>query len=127
MKSEIELMENGNLRIHLPVALRSHGGKKKIVPLDSEAHTPLLTLLARAYNWQKAIDEGKYANGKCLADALGIDISKVSRTLRLTRLSPKIVHAIISGDYPDTLNSTSLRENIPLNWAEQERLFFGRR
>ena len=125
MGSEIEILGNGNILIRLRMALRCHGNRKIIVPAEECGETPLLTQLARAMRWQKAIDDGKFANGKCLAQTLGVDESMVSRTLRLLRLSPRIVHAIVAGDYPETLNSTSLRKNIPLDWEEQERLFLG--
>lgn len=122
MKIRIEELENGNLRVALPVALRSHGGKRRIVPVGGENEKDsLLTHLARAYAWQKAIDEGRFPNGKALSDALGIDLARVSRTLRLTRLSPTMVHRIITGDYPATLTSARLRENIPVDWDEQEK------
>ena len=58
------------------VSLRCRGGRRRIVPLDGDEPTqeaPLATMLARAWSWQRAIDEGRYANGKELADALGID------------------------------------------------------
>lgn len=71
--------------------------------------------------WQKAIDEGRFRNGKALSDALGIDLARVSQTLRLTRLSLTMVHRIITGDYPATLTSARLRENIPVDWDEQEK------
>ena len=122
MKSEIEIAVNGNIRIHIPVVLRCHGGQKRIVTQEDGAKTPLLVQLARAHAWQRAIDEGRYANGSKLAQALGIDPSLVSRTMRLARLSPAMVHRIVTGDYPESLNCTSLRETIPLDWGEQEAL-----
>jgi hypothetical protein len=76
MKIRTERLENGNLRVHLPVALRCRGGHRIIVPLDGDEpaqEAPLATMLARAWSWQRAIDEGRYANGKEPADALGID------------------------------------------------------
>ena len=99
MKSEVEIAENGNIRIHIPAVLRCHGGQKRIVTR-----------------------EGRYANGSDLAKALGVDPSLVSRTMRLTRLSPAMVHRIVTGDYPESLSCTSLRETIPLDWREQEAL-----
>ena len=123
MKIKIEELENGNLRVALPIALRSHGGKRLIVPAGGENEADsLLTHLARAYAWQKVIDEGMFANGKSLARALGLDFSRVSRTLRLTRLSPAMVHRIITGDYPASLNSASIRGSIPVDWDEQEKV-----
>ena len=59
------------------------------------------------------------------ADALGIDRSRVSRTLRLATLSPEIVHRIVSDDLPPTLTAMRLRESIPLDWDEQERELLG--
>ena len=80
---------------------------------------------ARAWSWQRAIDEGRYANGKELADALGIDRSRVSRTLRLAMFSPRVVNRIVTGDIPPTLTVLRLRESIPLDWEEQERELLG--
>ena len=125
MESEIEITANGNIRIHISAVLRSHCGQKMIVTPDKGADTPLLTLLARAHAWQKAIDEGAYANALELARALGLDRSLVSRIIRLTRLSPAIVHRIVAGDCPASITCASLRETIPLDWREQERLLFG--
>jgi hypothetical protein len=82
-------------------------------------------MLARAWSWQRAIDEGRYANGKELADALGIDRSRVSRTLRLAMLSPRVVNRIVTGDIPPTLNTSRLREGIPHEWGEQESVLLG--
>jgi hypothetical protein len=128
MKIRTERLDNGNLRVHLPVALRCRGGHRIIVPLDGGEPTqeaPLATMLARAWSWQRAIDEGCYANGKELADALGIDRSCVSRTLRFAMLSPKVVHRIVTDDVPTSLTVLRLRESIPLDWEEQERELFG--
>ena len=106
----------------LLAALRSNGDNRRIVSCCGEnKKDSLLPHLARAYAWQKAIDEGRFPNGKALSDALGIDLARVSRTLRLTRLSPTMVHRIITGDYPATLTSARLRENIPVDWDEQEK------
>ncbi|MBR6058723.1 MAG: hypothetical protein IKP58_11200 [Victivallales bacterium] len=128
MKIRTERLENGNLRVHLPVALRCRGGHRIIVPLDGDEpaqEASLATMLARAWSWQRAIDEGRYPNGKELAAALGIDRSFVSRTLRLAMLSPEIVHRIVTDDIPPTLTAMRLRESIPLDWGEQERELLG--
>jgi GTP-sensing pleiotropic transcriptional regulator CodY len=60
-----------------------------------------------------------------VADALGIDRSCVSRTLRFAMLSPKVVHRIVTGDIPPTLTVLRLRESIPLDWEEQESELLG--
>ena len=128
MKIRTERLDNGNLRVHLPVALRCRGGPRIIVPLDGDEpaqEAPLATMLARAWSWQRAIDEGCYANGKELAEALGIDRSCVSRTLRFAMLSPKVVHRIVTDDVPTSLTVLRLRGSIPPEWGEQERELLG--
>ena len=128
MKIRTERLENGNLRVRLPVVLRCQGGRRRIVPLDGDEparESSLATMLARTLAWQRAIDEGRYANGKELADALGIDRSRSSRTLRLAMLSPRVVNRIVTGDIPPTLTVLRLRESIPLDWEEQERELLG--
>ena len=42
------------------------------------------------------IDEGGFKNIDELANELGIDSGAVARTIRLTLLSPKVIHKIIS-------------------------------
>ena len=128
MKIRTERLENGNLRVHLPVALRCRGGHRIIVPLDGDEpaqEASLATMLARALAWQRAVDEGRYANGKELAEALGIDCSCVSRTLRFAMLSPRVVHRIVTDDVPTSLTVLRLRESLPLDWEEQERELLG--
>ena len=128
MKIRTERLDNGNLRVHLPVALRCRGGHRIIVPLDGDEPAqgaPLATMLARAWSWQRAINEGRYANGKELAEALGIDRSCVSRTLRFAMLSPKVVHRIVTDDVPTSLTVLRLRESIHPEWGEQEQELLG--
>ncbi len=93
-----------------------------IVPAGGENETDsLLTHLARAYARQKVIDEGRFASEEKLARTFGLDFSRVSRTLRLTGFSPAMVHRIITGDYPASMNSVRLRESISVDWDEQEK------
>ena len=47
MKIRTERLENGNLRVRLPVALRCQGGRRRIVPLDGDGavqEAPLATM-----------------------------------------------------------------------------------
>lgn len=48
----------------------------------------------------------------------------LARLLRIAWLSPRIVEAIVEGTQPRKLNRRMLLEaNLPIDWAEQERLF----
>ena len=58
---------------------------------------------------------------KELAKALGLENGAVTKVVRLTLLSPKIIHKIIIGDI--TINGNILREKIPLLGKDKEKLY----
>jgi hypothetical protein len=43
--------------------------------------------------------------------------------LRLTRLAPDIIEAILRGDEPDGLSLEKLRKNLPVRWDEQREAY----
>ena len=57
----------------------------------------LVKALARAWRWQRMLDEGVYATVSEIGDAENISKSYVSRILRLALLAPDIVEAILAG------------------------------
>jgi len=122
-KNQIEVLENGNIRITMPMIFKICGARKQIITPDSEnvETAPILVSIARAYRWQKMIDEGKFKNIAELAQAVGIDSGAIARTIRLTLLSPKIVHKLITGEI--NLTQESLRQSFPESWSEQEEFF----
>lgn len=97
-------------------------GRKRVIAPDAEAagHDAILTALARCMRWQRLIDEGRFANIKELARFIGKDPSQIARAIRLTRLSPAIVHRIVVNDIPDGLSLGKLRGDLPVKWGEQE-------
>lgn len=121
------ILENGNLKITIPIALRSLRGRKRVVAPDAEAdgNDAILTALARGRRWQRLIDEGRFASIKELATAIGKDPSQIARAIRMTRLSPAIVHRIIVGDTPDGISLARLRGDLPVKWSEQEEVLVG--
>ena len=122
--SKVEVLENGNIKITIPMALRSCAGRKRIITPDSETSftDPMLINLARAFRWQALIDEGKFSNVHDLAKAIGKDEAYVSRLTRLTLLAPEIVHYIISGKL-DKAGAKKCREPFPELWDEQIKFF----
>lgn len=120
------ILENGNLEVTIPIALRSRQGRKQIITPDgAESSRSLLAALARGRRWQRLINEGRFANIKELATAIGKDPSQIARAIRLTRLSPAIVHRIIVGDTPDGISLARLRGDLPVKWSEQEEMLVG--
>ena len=57
----------------------------------------LVKPLARAWRWQRMLDEGVYTSVSEIGDAENISKSYVSRILRLALLAPDIVDAIFAG------------------------------
>ena len=125
-KKQIEVLENGNVRVTIPLIFKIAGGRTRIFTSDSEhvEYTPIQLALARAFRWQKMIDEGKFSNIKDLAATVGVDSGHVSRTIRLTLLSPKIIHKLLSGELD--LSWDSCRRSFPDSWAEQEKMFLNK-
>ena len=107
----------------IPLIFKIAGGRTRIFTSDSEhvEYTPVQLALARAFRWQKMIDEGKFSNIKDLAATIGVDSGHISRTIRLTLLSPKIIHKLLSGELD--LSWDSCRRSFPDSWAEQEKMF----
>ena len=118
-------LDNCKLRVTIPVSFVTQSWRKRIYSENYEhlqnCHSTLVANIARGFYWQSLIDDGKYENMKELARALGVENGAVTKVVRLTLLSPKIIHKIIIGDI--TINSNILREKIPLLWKDQEKLY----
>ena len=114
--NKVEIFENGNIKITIPMAFRSCAGRKRIVTTDSEMTftDPMITNIARAFRWQALIDSGKFSNVHELAGTIGKDDGYVSRIIRLTLLSPEIIHAIIAGTLEKDIGIEQLKQAMPL-------------
>ena len=123
--NKVEILENGNVKITIPMSFRSCAGRKRIVTPDSETSftDPMITNIARAFRWQALIDSGKFFNVHELARAIGKDDGYVSRIIRLTLLSPEIIHAIIAGTLEKDIGIEQLKQAMPLMWEDQKKMF----
>lgn len=120
----VTMLANGNVKLTIPMSFRNCAGRKRIVTPDSEQALaePLLINLARAFRWQKLIDEGHFSNVHELADAIGKDSAYVARVLRLTLLAPEIIHAVLTGTMPNGFSVESLKQALPVLWSEQKQM-----
>ena len=75
--------------------------------------------LARAFRYQRLLDEGRYASISDMAAAERLDRGYLGRVLQLTLLAPDIVEAILDGRQPGGLTLSSLLEPFPLEWVPQ--------
>ena len=104
------------------------GGRKRIVAPDGSEMVPtskpqpdgtLLKALARAWRWQRLLDDGVYASVSEIGETENISKSYVSRILRLALLSPDIVEAILGGRADQSVVLDRLERPLPMNWWEQ--------
>jgi hypothetical protein len=118
------------LVVHIPMRFRRRGGRKRIVVPDGSELAPaakpqpdgtLVKALARAWRWQRMLDEGVYTSVSEIGDAENISKSYVSRILRLALLAPDILEAILAGTEDQAVMLEQLERPLPMRWDEQRR------
>jgi hypothetical protein len=126
-------LDGSTLVVWIPMRFQRHGGRKRIVAPDGSELAPsskpqpdgtLVKALARAWRWQRMLDEGVCANVSEIGDAENISKSYVSRILRLALLAPDIVDAILAGRTDQDIVLDQLERPLPASWAEQRLLVF---
>lgn len=110
--------------LHVPFRIVKRGGRKEMqMPEGSvqarRTDSTLVKALARAFRWQKMLEEGAFPTISQLAAHERIASPYLSRTLRLAQLGPDIVEAILDGCQPAELTLESLRKPLPSEWARQ--------
>ncbi|MBT8574133.1 hypothetical protein G6701_01310 [Polynucleobacter paneuropaeus] len=118
----------------VPLAIKRRHSSKLIVPpagttfvrTTSSFDLPLIRTIGKAFYWQKIIDTGEVANATELARRFKLEPGWVSEVLRMTRLAPDIIRAVLDGQQPRHLNLHALRgrqAEVPLDWQEQRQMF----
>ena len=119
------------MTVRVPMNFQVRGGRKLIVSPDGSPSwakprkridNAMVKALARAFRWQKLLEDGTYTTIEEIADAEKINPSYVSRILRLMLLSPEIVEMILDGRQPATLTLKSFQKKIPVEWGLQKAL-----
>lgn len=107
------------------------GGRKPIVALNGSEILPtnkprpdgtLVKALARAWRWERMLDEGVYSSVSEIGDTENISKSYVSRILRLALLAPDIVEGILAGRANPAVTLGTFARRLPEGWKEQRRL-----
>ena len=125
--------EGETILVRVPMKQRKRSGRKQIVlPAGAKAKqasndppNPLVSALARAYKWQRALDKGDVISLAQLAQQIGVDRSYLGRALRLNSLSPDIVEAILKEDGSRGTCLNRLQNNTPVYWRKQRRQHAG--
>jgi hypothetical protein len=129
----ITVADNGNLKIHISMAIRRMRGRKIVIaPAALDGGIPgapepvqsaVVQALARAWSWTELLEGGQIKSITQLAMALDVDGSYVARILKLSTLAPDIVAALLSGEEPNGLSLAKLTQPFPEDWVAQRRHF----
>ncbi len=121
-------LEGTTLVVRIPMRFQHRGGRKRIVAPDGTAIAPaskpqpdgtLVKALARAWRWQRQLDEEVHASVSDIGEAEGISKSYVSRILRLALLAPDIIEMILEGRSDQVPMLEQLERPLPASWEEQ--------
>jgi hypothetical protein len=116
-----------SITVRVPLAIRHRPGRKTVVtpmtdgvaPVTTRADPALVKALARAFRYQRMLDEGRYASISEMAKAERIERGYLGSLLRLTLLSPDLVETILDGREPESVMLLRLLEPFPAAWTEQ--------
>jgi hypothetical protein len=116
-----------SITVRVPLKIRHRPGRKTVVTpaqegvpaMTTRADPALVKALARAFRYQRLLDEGRYASISEMAAAERIERGYLGSLLRLTLLAPDIVEAVLDGRIPRGLDLPQLLEPIPTEWAVQ--------
>lgn len=127
-----------SVTVMVPMTIRRRGGRKQIIgpdgaPVRAGQESPgvettsgdpaLVKALARAFRWQRMLEDGRYASIRELAATEGVDRSYVGRLLKLTLLAPDLVANALDGRQTPSVAVAALLEPFPLCWRSQGELF----
>jgi hypothetical protein len=117
-----------SITVRVPLSIRRRQGRKTIVTpvsqhgdkvMPTRADPVLVKALARAFRYQRLLDDGRYASICEMAAAERIERGYLGGLLRLTLLAPDIVEAVLDGQQPADLALPALLEPFPVDWEQQ--------
>ena len=111
-------------RLDVAVSLKRRGVEGKLIVAGPTSALPdpgLVSLVTRAHVYLTSLTDGSRTTIEQLADREKIDVSDLSRILRLAFLAPTITEAILTGRQPTELTPRRLMRigELPFGWDEQ--------
>lgn len=114
------------ITINMPMTFRKRGGRKLVVTPDGAPWAPrprvdnaMVKALARAFRWQRMLDEGICGTIEELARREKVNRGYMCRVLRLMLLAPDLVELILEGRQGPQMNLTQLLDSVEVGWETQ--------
>ncbi|WP_135470793.1 hypothetical protein [Crenalkalicoccus roseus] len=118
-----------SITVRVPLQIRRRPGRKTVVQplptagadtaIPTRADPALVKALARAFRYQKLLDQGRYSSITEMAAGEKIDRGYLGRLLRLAVLAPDLVEGLLDGRHGADADLTRLMEPLPSEWGEQ--------
>ena len=117
-----------SITVRVPLKIRHRPGRKTVVTpaphgggsaVTTRSDPALVKALARAFRYQRLLDEGRYASITEMAVAERIDRGYLGRLLQLALLAPAIVEVIVDGQTPSSWTLPRLMAPVPVTWVAQ--------
>ncbi len=123
-----------SITVRVPLAIRRRPGRKTVVTpvrdggeaaLPTRTDPALVKALARAFRYQRLLDEGRYSSISEMATGERLERGYLGSLLRLTLLAPDLVEAMLDGRQPADMTLPRLLAPFPAGWAEQRAIMPG--
>ena len=116
-----------SVTVRVPLAIRHRPGRKTVVTpmaagpaaVTTRADPALVKALARAFRYQRMLDQGRYASITEIAMAERIERGYLGSLLRLTLLAPGLIEAILEGQRLNGVTLPRLLDGFPSAWTDQ--------
>jgi hypothetical protein len=109
------------------MTFKKRGGRKMVVTPDGAPWGPrprvdkaMVKALARAFRWQRMLDEGMCATIEELAKQEKVNRGYMCSVLRLTLLAPDLVDAVLDGRHRQ-MTLARLLKGFEVTWEDQRR------
>ena len=119
-----------SITVRVPLKIRQRPGRKTVVTprngeggaIPTRADPALVKALARAFRYQKLLDEGRYGSITEMAEAERIERGYLGSLLRLTLLAPALVEEVMTGRAGSIRGLPELLQSFPEVWEHQQEL-----
>jgi hypothetical protein len=125
-----------SITVRVPLKIRRRPGRKTVVTpvaeesgdaaIPTRADPAVVKALARAFRYQRLLDEGRYASISEMAAAERIERGYLGSLLRLTLLAPALVEGLMKGTAMAGPTLPELLEPFPEFWERQRELLASR-